>query len=579
MKRLILIILLLVLTVGVVRAVDCGGDGECLKLQSEINELSREVSIRSEANEKNADEMRSLQARVKELQAQIGQAEKELDELGDDLLTREAAAVVQYKVLSVKTREFYKSLRGKSVLSFLFSSLEAGEISRNLAYRSQTQDQDRQIILQMSKEIIEIESDKVDLEKRKGYLSSLSSQLDKDAKFLEGEVAGVSEYIGSLEGKIVALSAKQQSIIGQRLASLNLPTSLGAGLFCTDDRNLNPGFSPAFAFYTFGIPHRVGMNQYGAYGRATFGGQDYRTILQAYFDNTSIECRDMPSQITVSGYRSMGMDEYVKGVVNKEMGANIPEALKAQAIAARSYALATTNNASSSICATQSCQVYSDARRGEANSAVDVTGKDVCGEGKAEVLVSGGQIIKAWFASTSGGYTFNSGDVWSSATNYTKRMRDTQGDISSFSDLLSKAYDRESPCFYSAQGWRNEYGKSAWLKPSEVADIVNVLMLAEADSSSVDHLYQTDKPHPYGGEVWNEEKIRQELRNKNITPFNNVSSVSIGADFNTGRTTNVSISGDGGSRSFSGDEFRNYLNLRAPANIQIVGPLFNIEVK
>ena len=158
-------------------------------------------------------------------------------------------------------------------------------------------------------------------------------------------------------------------------------------------------------------------------------------------------------------------------------------------------------------------------------------------------------------------------------------MRDTEGDVSSFGDLLSKAYDRESPCFYSAQGWRNEYGKSAWLKPSEVADIVNVLILVGIDSSVADHLYQTDKPHPFGGEVWNEEKVKQELRNKNITPFNNVSNVSIGADFGVGKTTNVSISGDGGSKSFSGDEFRNYFNLRAPANIQIVGPLFNIERK
>ncbi|MBU1071578.1 hypothetical protein KKG65_04210, partial [Patescibacteria group bacterium] len=75
MKRVFLIILLIVSTVGVAKAVDCGGNGDCIKLQDEINELSREVSIRSEANEKNADEMRSLQARVKELQAQIGQAE------------------------------------------------------------------------------------------------------------------------------------------------------------------------------------------------------------------------------------------------------------------------------------------------------------------------------------------------------------------------------------------------------------------------------------------------------------------------------------------------------------------------
>src|SRR3989344_2511341 len=137
MKRLILVILLLALAVGTVKAVECNGNSECLKLESEINKLSNEVSIRSEANEKNAGEMRSLQAKVKSLQAQIGQSEKELVTLEGNLVTREREAIVQYKVLAMKTREFYKNLRGKSLLSFLFSSLEAGEISRDLAYRSQ----------------------------------------------------------------------------------------------------------------------------------------------------------------------------------------------------------------------------------------------------------------------------------------------------------------------------------------------------------------------------------------------------------------------------------------------------------
>jgi hypothetical protein len=151
--------------------------------------------------------------------------------------------------------------------------------------------------------------------------------------------------------------------------------------------------------------------------------------------------------------------------------------------------------------------------------------------------------------------------------------------VGSFGDLNSSSYDKDSPCFYAAQGWRSEYGKSAWLKSEEVADIANVILLSRADSSTGDHLYQTDKPHPYGGEVWSEERVKSELRNNNITPFSNVFGVSISADFGGGRTTNVSISGDAGTKSFSGEEFKGFFNLRAPANIQIVGPLFNIERK
>ena len=112
----------------------------------------------------------------------------------------------------------------------------------------------------------------------------------------------------------------------------------------------------------------------------------------------------------------------------------------------------------------------------------------------------------------------------------------------------------------------------------KVADIVNVILLARADSSAQDHLYQTDKPHPYGGEVWDEGRVKQELSGKGITPFNSVSSASVSDwDKALGRINNISISGDGGSQSFSGSEFKDFFNLRAPANIQIVGPLYNVE--
>ncbi len=73
--------------------------------------------------------------------------------------------------------------------------------------------------------------------------------------------------------------------------------------------------------------------------------------------------------------------------------------------------------------------------------------------------------------------------------------------------------------------------------------------------------------------------MKSELRTRNITPFSNVSNISVSTDFSGGRVTSVNISGDAGGTSFDGSEFKDWFNLRAPSNIQIVGPLFNIEQK
>lgn len=74
-------------------------------------------------------------------------------------------------------------------------------------------------------------------------------------------------------------------------------------------------------------------------------------------------------------------------------------------------------------------------------------------------------------------------------------------------------------------------------------------------------------------------KVKSELNSRSITPFNSVTDVSLNTDFGSGKVTSVNISGDAGQESFNGSEFKDWFNLRAPANIQIVGPLFNVERK
>lgn len=245
------------------------------------------------------------------------------------------------------------------------------------------------------------------------------------------------------------------------------------------------------------------------------------------------------------------------------------EALKAQAIAARSYVLAETDNGAKSICATQNCQVFQTSPKGGnwENAVNDTSG---------QAMVQGGHPITAWFSSTHGGYVHSSGGDVGGAS-WTKDALDASGSVNSFADLNNNAYDKASPWFYCDWGGRSSYNNTAWLQSSEVADIANAITLAGKDSSTKEHLYQTDKSNPAGTDTWDATRVRQELQNRGVKPFTSISNVTISADFGSGKVTTVTVTGDGDTQSYAGDFFKTYFDLRAPANIQIVGPLYNIE--
>ncbi len=539
-------------------------------LQAQINELSHARELSINATKPLEGQLTSLKIQLAQIQNKLVILSSNIAQKEKDIKLREDKLVTQQALLSSRVRAYYIRSYMASPLTVIFSGSSTGDLFRELTYRQAATREDQSIISQVTTDMLDIVTQKEKLVKDKITLASIQVEVDKNATFLGGEVKKAKDYQSTLSSKIASLTARQQEIIAARLGSLNLPTSLGAGpLNCVDDRNTNPGFSPAFAFFTFGIPHRVGLNQYGALGRAR-AGQNYQDILRAYFDNISIEKRGN-NNIKVQGFGEMALETYLLGIY--EMPGDWPmEALRAQVVAARSYALAYTNNGAKEICTTQACQVYKGGNKGgNWEAAVKAT--------EGEVLVSGGQVISAWYASTAGGYTFTSSDVGWGSRSWTKRLRDTTGDVSSFADVMAKSYDKDSPCLYSAQGYRKEYGKSAWIKADELADIVNVILLARADSGTREHLYQSDKSNPSGQDNWDAAKVKEELRNKGKTPFSSISSVSISADFGMGMTTNVNVSGDGGSESFSGSEFKNFFNVRAPANISIVGPLFNVEKK
>jgi stage II sporulation protein D len=104
----------------------------------------------------------------------------------------------------------------------------------------------------------------------------------------------------------------------------------------------------------------------------------------------------------------VGLEQYLYGVVPAEVPDDwLPEVLKAQAVAARSYALATRKTSGPfDLYPDVRSQVYRgvDEEEGSTNAAVDETA--------GQVLTYGGRVITAYFHSTSGGRTASVQDVW-----------------------------------------------------------------------------------------------------------------------------------------------------------------------
>lgn len=528
--------------------------------------LPRILAAYAPAQEKNKADLAVLNRQLADLNTRITGLSRQLSTLEKEITVREEDLAYTKEIFEEKARNHYTFLRlYDPITPFLFSD-SASQAFQEITFRQKAADEDRKTVEQYGVDLISLKNDKDALEKNKASLSSLQSQVAEKQKFLAGEVAKVESYLAKV-------SAKQQAFLAQKLESLGLSRSaynMKGG--CSDDRNTDPGFSPRIAFFTFGVPNRVGLNQFGAKGRAE-AGQNAQAILSAYYNADYTTGYNQSINIRVTGTNEFGqsfnetwnIDDYLKHLY--EMPTNFPsEALKAQAIAARSYALAYTNNGAGSICPSQQCQVVKkEINNGTWQAAVDAT--------RGIVMTSGGNPIKAWFSSTHGGYAYTSADIGWNATSWTKRFSDASGGVGSFSDLMNNAYDKSSPIFYCDWGSRAAYNKTAWLKPEEVADIANVILLAKADGSTQQHIVQVDKPNPDGVETWDVGRVKSELSSRGITPLESVSSVSIGADFGSGKTTTVNVDG----RSFDGQDFKTYFNLRAPSNVQIVGPLFNVE--
>ncbi|MBW4655054.1 MAG: SpoIID/LytB domain-containing protein [Kaiparowitsia implicata GSE-PSE-MK54-09C] len=120
------------------------------------------------------------------------------------------------------------------------------------------------------------------------------------------------------------------------------------------------------------------------------------------------------------------LDEYLYSVVGSEMPTSWPlEALKAQAVTARSYALYQRQGSANTVFDvgnTTRWQVYHGIEKEAASTQAAVQ------ETRGQVLTHNGQIINAVFHSSSGGHTANVEDVWVTPLPYLRGVPDYDQD-------------------------------------------------------------------------------------------------------------------------------------------------------
>jgi stage II sporulation protein D len=125
----------------------------------------------------------------------------------------------------------------------------------------------------------------------------------------------------------------------------------------------------------------------------------------------------------------VGLEQYLYGVVPSEMPFSWhSEALKAQAVVARSYALAVRKTGPFDLYPDTRSQVYLglDHERPATSAAVDATA--------GKVVLYDGQVAKTYFFSSSGGRTASSQDVWGTAVPYLVSVPDPYDSISPYHD-------------------------------------------------------------------------------------------------------------------------------------------------
>ncbi|MCD4756618.1 hypothetical protein K8R20_03325 [bacterium] len=571
--------------------------------ESLLESIEARISEITNSNYSVSQQIALLSSEIGDMQEIIDEKDAEIDEKLEEIEAKEEVLLKKKGSLSSVSSQLYMESRVGSI-EFIFSNSRMEE-------KMQTFFVKRTAITVLKDEISEITGEFDDLNVLKRELDDEKKELDgqreeldasydllmAEKKKLESELNEkynsrdlVSRTVNGLKAELSDLQY-QLLIVRQGGTNVNINSVPASS---SDVNGSLAGFMANAPSNTFGVfsigayTHRNGMSQWGAKARDD-AGQSYSTILDAYYPGTQTRTgtvvingssRNIMENITVDGYGTMSFeDSYLHGIREINGAWNVAgdmDVLKAQVIAARTYAVRRTNNGASSICATQSCQVYSSSHyTGAWVQAINET--------RGQILTDGaGNPVSTQYAAVHGGWSNTSGWDTTNGNGNGDWMANAYDSISGVS-WFYKTWYRYSYTYGNTVNWDSCY-RNPWLTQAEMSDIVNAYQVWVAHNRSDSRIVPItiNDPcrlrgnPPSGANPYS----HSELRNLAAKP---VTSVSMAVTSNGGgSTSNVTFYTNAGSFSMSGNDFKTIYNMRAPGHLRIPQSGFvhvNVEKK
>ena len=575
---------------------------ELNKQKTYLSEIEKRIKEISSSNYTLSEQINLLDAEISKLQAEISKKDKEIEEKLKSIDEKQKLLNEKKESLDIVSSDLYMRSR-YSEGQFLFSFSSLDQVIRSLFIKKNTITTLKEEIEKITGEFQSLVDIKASLEKEKEELDKQKKDLADSYALIKQEKSRVQTELNkqiaersktkrTINGLSTELSDLQYQLLLSRQGGTYVnPSSVPSG---GDYLGSLEGFletAPKGSFGVFSIgayTHRNGMSQWGAKARAE-NGQNYETILRAYY--LDINFATIPTDAIkinvqycdkVNGYtdckqcknqRIKSYDfetDYLYRLGEMPESWNI-EALKAQAIAARTYALNATNYGQKTVRGDECGQVIAGQKLGKWKEAVDLT--------KGIVMQKNGRVFSSQYAAINGGW------IDSPSNSIGWDTIDKTGDDSNW---ISRAWEtlsetgRVGTYYWFYKIWyRSGYSvgtsvsssscnRTPWLTEEEMADIINAYQVGKSkgwSDSRIIPLKDACHPRPSDNPNTYNPYSHEELKALASKPVSKVYSVVV--KNSNGFTDSVIFSTDAGSISMTGQEFKTVYNLRAPGNLRI----------
>lgn len=535
-------------------------------INTEISNLNKSIS----ANES------AINTKIKEIeekQALLEAKKQSMDTLSSELYIQSRFRISTFFLSDEKWDDMIKDFFvKKNTISLLKDDVEKinGEFSNLTESKQQLEDQKA-----------ELEDEKQGLAQSYTLLAQEKAKLQAE---LSSQTSSKNSVSSSISNLMSQMSTLQKALITARLGGTVVnPDSVPSGSDLGSLSNfLSKASSGSFGVFSIGAyTNRNGMSQWGAKARAE-AGQTYTQILKAYYPSTKIVTGYVePMTIRVYGTgvdcsgNSKKYDETIPFSTYMKRIYEMPsswksEALKAQAVSARTYAIYKVKT-QKYIIPNESNQVYKncDNLSGWVNAVSSTQGI---------VMTSGGVVFASQYAAVSGGWVNNVG--WDTT------------DGTANGDWMSRAWESISKVSWFYKIWyRTGYtsgttvnadscNRNPWLTQTEMADILNSYMLWKQidlkGSVDMSRIYPIHDACHSSGNPYSYTEVKNLIKNP-------VTSISYAiASSSNGTTNSITFGTNRGVMIVNGNDFKYIYNLRAPGYLRIPQNNFvfiNIQMK